>query len=387
MSGDEPTDQGTAMHPSPLPELSAVAVGVLLAVILLQLLSRGPETRFEDLALGDATEAYFARVGDHPINCSTLEDADGCIEGFHARGSSRAALWLGNSQLYAINQMKPDDQTMPAILWERMRASGLDVLTFCQPNANLQEHLVLFQYLKRALPLEWLILPVVFDDLRETGVRAELTPALDDPAVRSAVAEFEVGRAILEQSQDVTGADDFAALDDTVQDSVETALNDWLADHLALWAARPEMRGRLLSSLQYYRNAAFGITSQSKRRVVRGPYQANLAALDAILASASRSGIRTLVYIAPLRTDVETPYDPGEYAQFKKEVRAIVDRDDVLFADLEGTVPGRFWGMKEASDASGKLDLDFMHFQAPGHVLVADALAKLLAGASNGSAR
>ena len=37
------------------------------------------------------------------------------------------------------------------------------IITFSQPNANLQEHYVLFEYLRHRLPVRTLILPLVFD--------------------------------------------------------------------------------------------------------------------------------------------------------------------------------------------------------------------------------
>jgi lysophospholipase L1-like esterase len=233
------------------------------------------------------------------------------------------------------------------------------------------------------LPIDRLILPVVFDDLRETGIRAPLLPALRDPETRAALENIEIGRTILEKNSDVA-AGDFAALDQTVQESVETGLNDWLNDHFRLWAARPEMRGRLFADLHQYRNAALGITAQTKRKLIRGRYQLNMAALDAILIAASQSGIEAFVYIAPLRNDVEAPYDAGEYAAFKREVEELAARRGAAYANLESTVPGEFWGMKDSTDASGKLEFDFMHFQAPGHALLAEAIENLIDARTDG---
>ena len=103
-----------------------------------------------------------------------------------------------------------------------------------------------------------------------------------------------------------------------------------------------------------------------------------MASLDAILDMASRSGIRTLVYVAPIRQDVDIPYDADEYAQFKREVEAVVGRHGAEFANLEAIVPAELWGQKDSTNFSGKLELDFMHFQASGHAVLADAVGKII---------
>lgn len=358
-------------------ELAAVAIGVVVALAALGRASVGPETRFDELALGASTSSFYAKRGEYPIHCRTLEDADACIRGFRARGGGRVVLWLGNSQLHAVNQLKPGEETAAAVLSRRLAASDRDLLTFSQPNANLQEHWLLFSHLRRSLPVEWLLLPVVFDDLRETGIRAELAPALDKRETRVGLAASEVGRRILAVNAEKP-ADDFAALAETVQEAVETGMNGWLENHVRLWAQRPELRGRLFSKLHELRNATLGITAQSRRKLIRGRYDLNMAALEAMLDEATANGIRTLVYIVPLRDDVEVPYDEAEYAQFQSEVEALAHSRGAAFANLASIVPGEFWGMKDSTSASGQPELDFMHFQASGHAILARALGDRL---------
>jgi hypothetical protein len=358
-------------------ELAAVVLGALLAAAWLAFFSRGPETDFEDFALGEATTTLYAAVDGHPIHCKTLEDAKTCIEGFRARGLDRVALWLGNSQIHSLNQQQPGDHTAAMLLFHPLQERGVDFLTFSQPNANLQEHLVLLANLAPQLPVEWLILPVVFDDLRETGIRPEIAPALDDPATVAALSKFPIGEQIMAQ-QPQTETNDLAALDETVQEATETGLNAWLESHVALWAARPEIRGRILTELLAFRNRVFGIDAQSTRKMIPSRYRANLDALAATLALASETGIRTTTYIVPIRDDVEVPYDAGEYARFQTEVEGLAQEHGATFANLGPIVPGELWGMQDATDGVGEPEYDFMHFQARGHALLAEALAALL---------
>ena len=99
-----------------------------------------------------------------------------CIRGAKQSGTATVFLWLGNSQLHAINQFKPGDVNAPPILFDRLRARNEYLVTFSEPNASLQEQLVLFSYLLPRLEPKALILPIVFDDFRESR-RARGTPA------------------------------------------------------------------------------------------------------------------------------------------------------------------------------------------------------------------
>jgi hypothetical protein len=292
-------------------------------------------------------------------------------------------LWLGNSQLHGINQWRPGDETAPALLAPKERSRGRDVVAFSQPNANTQEHLILFTYLARRLPVEWLVLPIVFDDFRESDIRDDIAKALADPEVASALSETPIGRTLLETRGQQMGGD-LAALEHTVQQRSETALDRWFSGHSNLWASRRQARGRLLTELYLLRNASFGISATSKRRVIPGRLRLNLSATRAILDAAARDGIRVLVYICPLRNDVEPPYVASEYATFKNTIGALALEEGALFADFEELVPAEIWGATKRARLSDDGAIDFMHFQGPGHRLLADAVDARLADGEGG---
>ena len=130
--------------------------------------------------------------------------------------------------------------------------------------------------------------------------------------------------------------------------------------------------------LQFLRNTVFQVSPQSKRRIIRGRYQSNMKALHAILSVAHDQHIRVIAYIAPIRDDVEMPYAADEYSRFKRDTESAAVRHGAEFYSLEALVPGEMWGTKQATNALGGLELDFMHFQAKGHQLLADALSDAL---------
>jgi hypothetical protein len=355
----------------------------VLAAALLYFLFHGKVTRFEDLGLGAATSAVFARFEGDPIHCHDMTDVAACLAGFRRRGATQAALWLGNSQLHGVNQFEVGQETASAQLFDHLRGSGIDLLTLSQPNANLQEHLVLYAYLRARVPLRLVLLPAVFDDLRDAGVRTTVASALEDEATRSFLSTSEAGRDVL-ATNEFTSDPDLAALEETFQERSETYLNAWMERHVELWDLRPEVRGTLGVWVRMVRNAMFGITTHSKRRLIEGSYVKNLAAAEVILADARAQGARVLVYVAPLRSDVARPYVESEYARFKREISELADRYGAGFLDLDQAVPAELFGVTESRTIGVATEVDFMHFQAGGHAILAERLGRAVDGASDG---
>jgi hypothetical protein len=359
--------------------LITIGVGLVFSAVLLLLASSGKAINFEDLALGKDNSPVYAEYRGVKIHCTGVDDAEYCLDGARKRHLPKLALWLGNSQLHAINQNKPGQENAPPILFRYLTNKGVDLLTFSQPNASLQEHYVLFEYLRSRLKPDALIIPLVFDDTRETGIRDSISDALRQPDTMAALTATAIGQKILSEDQKNGSVNkDFAGVDHTLQGRVELAANNWLSDHFKLWVSRPEVRGMLFNDLYNFRNTVFGITPQTKRRIIKSRYQDNMTALDAILTSAAGAHIKVLAYIAPLRMDVEVPYELDEYNRFKKEAEHLVRLRGAAFADLESLVPGELWGKKPATTVGGSYELDFMHFQAKGHQLLAEKLAELL---------
>ena len=320
------------------------------------------------------------------IHCIDLSDVAECIAGAQRCPACRRYLWLGNSQLHAINQRKAGDRSAPELLHGHLRDSGGYVVTLSEPNANLQEHLVLFSYLLPRLKPDVLLLPVVFDDLRETGLRAGIASALPDEETRDVLAGSAVGAALLEEGAiSPSGSEDLAGVAATVQERSERALSEWLGDRWPLWAARPQARGQIALFLYQTRNAVFGIKPTTARRVIPGRFARNWSALEAIVELAQARGVDVILYIVPLRNDVGVPYVPDEYSAFKaKLVRTFGARTGVRLLDLERIVDNRLWGTKPATGAGGEPEYDFMHFRAAGHEALASALHRAISGASGG---
>lgn len=105
-----------------------------------------------------------------------------------------------------------------------------------------------------------------------------------------------------------------------------------------------------------------------------------MEALKRILELTASEEIPTLIYIPPIRTDVEVPYVLQEYEAFKTEMNdAVAAHPHARFKNWEGIVPGELWGLKASTTGDDEPELDFMHFQYRGHQILADSLAQFVA--------
>jgi len=347
----------------------------------------------ENMALLDGTTVIRGEVNGKLVHCHNSKDAAVCLDNLNRE---KTILWLGNSQLHSINQISPGDQPASALLHERARGTDNYVLTFSQANANLQEHLLLLSYLNAKVAVDTLILPVFFDDLRETGVRTSIMDFFKGQEISAESTDFfkslinapkasaqfdEINDDNVRQASPIVDLD---ILEGTPQKIVEGYLGSGLSRFSTVWKEQGEIRGRLLVNLYKLRNFFLGITASSVRKSIPSRYEKNMQALSEILTLTNKNQIRTFVYIPPLRDDYNRPYDLAEYNNFKAEVKALTVAKMANFADLESLVPNRLWGMKGSTgfNADSDVELDFMHFQMGGHELLADKIFSLISDES-----
>lgn len=371
-------------------KLGPLVLGGSVALALLSSALEGEGQAADTLGLGLGTVERFATQGDTALHCKDFTTSwspkiGRCIAAAKSTKLDDIVLWLGNSQLHGLNQPEEGETTAIPHLYKALKAKGSGLLTLSQPNANFQEHYMLFEAVRQELPMQLLVLPAVFDDTREDGIRNELLGGLHNSDVQNAVSQTSWGQEAVaayratqrkegETTQEVSDRSDMAALDETVQEHTERALNTWLEEQVDLWARRPSFRGRFYHTLYLARNTLLGISASTKRPAIRAHYQRNMEALQRTLQEAAIHDIPVLLYIAPIRSDVELPYYPDEYAQFKEDVEALAAEHGAHFINLETLVPGDLWGMTAPTRLGGSPEYDFMHFRAEGHRLLADTL-------------
>lgn len=365
--------------------LIQLLLAFILGYIIITKLSN-TQQNFEDFALGQETSSHYAMDSIYPIHLNDFkkEKIDSLKMGWEKRGEKEVVLVLGNSQTHGINQYESGQKSYNHLLFEKLDPN-YDVITQSFPNANLQELYITYNFWKYTLPVKIIVLPLFMDDTRETGLRTNIFSelasngfVLNDDFEVNAVLNNELKALELNNFSD-DPANSFNALNNTFQDQSERNLNSILNEKLATWNNRDKLRGNIFTNLYYLRNTVFNISAATKRKIIPDRYESNINAFKAFISSAEKEGIRVLVYIPPIRSDVELPYNEMEYIQFKSDVSHIVDSisgEQVI--NLEGIVPGKYWGLKSATKLFGEKELDFMHFQAEAHQILFEALFKEL---------
>ena len=361
--------------------LIILVVSAILASVILRFLFSG-ERNFEDAALGTLTVSYEAKdeLGKdiHTTKQSEAEVLDMLAV---AKSANRKVFVLGNSQTHSINQKLEGEVVYPELL--HALDSSTAVLTNSLPNANLQEFYVILSWWLQQAKFDQVIVPVFMDDLREDGLRKDFLSALGRSnfqleGLDAFNAELNAQLRELQPSASSQAEED-GNDDETPQDYVERELNVWLTEHSETWSNRPNARGDLFLALYRWRNQLFKISATTKRKMIPARKKKNMEALKRILELTASQEIPTLIYIPPIRTDVEVPYDLKEYDAFKTEVKdAVVKHAHADFKNLEGIVPGELWGLKASTTGVDEPELDFMHFQFRGHEILADSLAQFV---------
>jgi|TARA_B110001450_G_scaffold206699_1_gene196895 hypothetical protein len=316
---------------------------------------------FSELALNKETTSVFHSDAGKKVHCGMGDDILGCVD-----GRSIDLLWLGNSQLHAINQIQDGiDKTALAELYEHYRPLGLNVIGLSQPNASLLEHQHILNYVLSKSDVGYLILPLVYDDTREGGVRKGLLP--EDVSLQ--------GQS--ENDSDINNKNILKP--DELRKSVENFLNETISGFIPIWAERSRVKAEIYSIAYKMRNFLLGIEPTSVRKKLLGPYKNNLRALNEMMETLERLQIPSLVYIAPIRSDIKLPYDIDDYMEFKESARRSLNKFSFAkYANFEHIVDNSLWGYKESTNLKPSAEVDFMHFQGPGHIILSEKVMEFM---------
>ena len=99
-------------------------ISITLSIFLLNLFLSNIKLvdNFEELALGKKNKTVWANIGNKRIHCGDLNNLDSCLKSYKdSKNKLPVVLWFGNSQLHAINQFKPEDETATAHLHRKLK--------------------------------------------------------------------------------------------------------------------------------------------------------------------------------------------------------------------------------------------------------------------------
>ena len=350
-------------------------------------LGRSKDALAQEFALGSENTAYFAKnSNNHFFHCSDFDyqPISNCIKHYDLYYNSMPViLWLGNSQLHGINQASKGLTSAPEILHEKLLKDYF-LLTISIPNINIQEQYLIYEYLKNFFNIKHVLLALSFDNMREDGIR----PSLHDVAFDlSFIDDFNRSSFESDLLSSITRneplqSDDFKGISNTIQETSEEYLNSFLEEYWGTWDYRGNLRSWSLISLYQIRNVIFGIDSSSIRKKIPARYDKNLNAFEKFLSSINNSElIKFTVYSAPIRNDINIPYDLKEFTEFKRDIQELVSRYGYKgkFYDLQYLIPDDYWGTVFGTNSTtSDEEIDFMHFQGMGHQILAEEIKNIL---------
>ncbi|NKB25071.1 MAG: hypothetical protein GKR87_11985 [Kiritimatiellae bacterium] len=189
-------------------ELHIIFSGLLLGTIsFIWIAQLQSDFHPEDFGLGINTKVKFD--ADPPFRKSGYTDAQGSQQKrIHERFSKlrktdrHIALWIGASQLHAINDLTEGDKPAVEYANEALETynSNITCLQSSSPNAGFHDLLVLYQLFRQAhLFPDWLIIAIVYDDLREEEIQSVLLEQLQKVSSKASILRDKGFQHILEQ--------------------------------------------------------------------------------------------------------------------------------------------------------------------------------------------
>ena len=325
----------------------------LFSWIFLSIVFFESKQKFNELALGKISVTVTNYINNKKIVCTSLEGLNECLSYLKEKKFRRFFLWIGNSQLNAVNQ---GDLINTKIASHRVSEyfynKDVGVITFAAPNLSFQEYFVVINYLKKKIHFDGMVLSLVFDDTREDGVRESLAIQKEDKINRN--------------------------IKKTLQERTETQIILYLDKYLKWEDIRSAAQGNVYQFLYLSRNFIFNINPTSVRKTIKPIFDKNMLSLEKILADAKEKNIKTVIYIAPLRNDIKTPYKNNEYLFFKESAKKISKKFSSNFYNLENIVPAHLWGEKAGTKIGVHREVDFMHFKESGHAILAKNIIAIL---------
>lgn len=349
-------------------KLASLVLGVIIGLFLIDFSYdyKKNSDELEKLALGNENREFYEKTKELNHHCKYLILNEECHLTYSKYGEKNdVILWLGNSQLHAINQYKVGDKTGSSILHDSLKIHKKYLLTLSQPNINMQELSIIFNQSIELFPVELLIICVVFDDMREDGIRDNLKYLTE----QNNLENKKFNQVVLNNQIDPNVDNK-----DNLQLRVENYFSKKLSIIYPKWEARGELRGNFFLALYNLRNFIFGITPSTTRKLIPARYNKNMEAFNEILKIAKEKKISVITYIAPLRNDVKIPYDLSQYENFKSEIKNISLRHQANFFNWEDIVDNSSWGQKNSTSIKKEGEIDFMHFQFSGHKKIASKL-------------
>ena len=283
--------------------------------------------------------------------------------------NKKSILFLGNSQMGAINNFKSGDSSYISLLSKNLKSkkSTISIKGLWLPNANIKEFEIINQTLEKCdINTKLIMIPVFLDDTRINDIRHELDnyPYL-----------------ICQKEKSINSVNSVNSVNSPNLSNIEK-LDDSIKKRFKIFKELDALNEKFRVDIYKLRNYFFNIKPTTIRNIRKTSYEDNINSLNNILKVRGNKKLKTLVYIPPLLNSNNggpIPYKKIDYLNFKKQISKICKPQNCIYLNLENEVPTNLWGLKMSTNfRTQKEELDFMHFTGQGHKIFADKFSEII---------
>lgn len=305
----------------------------------------------------------------------------------------KVALWLGASQLHAINR-KAEDDRLAVEFANQLSIDHSDSIAYLQvstPNANFHDLLILYQLFRQEeLKPDWLIVALVYDDLRENPIQKFLLELLK-PLPKEVLSNYSVAMHEIQKEINANLNSDAkhqvverTVTHGTLQEKIEHYLISLLNQYLPGYQYRDKLQSKIsilvttlvslaaieVSLIKYRKHS-----DDSQRYPDIAPHLIdwNKNALKEIIEISKSDSTNLLLYRQPIRPTTGAFYHNRQlYQEFFDQLSNQVDNKSTYYLDLESIVESQDWGITNLGEP------DVFHFTVRGHYLLGNAIYKFI---------
>ncbi len=351
-----------------------IFISIFLSILFFDIIFDKKNKKIIEAVIDNETEFVNEKINGKFVICDVKIELSNCLN----QDINENILFLGNSQLSGINQIKNNDYLTSHYLIKKFKRENKNFITFALPNGSITEFLILSEYVSAKTKIDKIIISLVFDDLREGKIRSDLKTIFDDKKFKKKFNKNQHRKKILKKIAKPKNVVKKHESEENIQDFVEEKINIFLNNCCDYETKKLYATSRIYHNLYLLRNYVFNINPTTKRKIILPFYQDNIESLKEIIKLSKDKKIDLFFYIAPIRNDIKLPYDLNEYNSFIKYSEQISENHDVNFRNFEKIIPNNLWGTKPGTSIGRDNEVDFMHFQGPAHKILSNFIYKFL---------
>jgi hypothetical protein len=306
--------------------------------------------------------------------------------------------YLGDSQVFSRPDAPPgalNSAQWLQILLARQDENAVRVRIGASPGMDISEMLLKALSASEENPRQddVIVTDLALAEMRELGVRAEITSLVSSPAVNSEL------KSLISANPDLADADktleplltpQHASSNEAADQPLAERMEDTLqrkADTWSFFAQRENLVALGLLRYAQWEHRLLHITADKRIPTHAEPYRTNVQLLELLMRYARTRDMHLVFFFGPVRSIEPNPDDPEDLERMHRDVLRLCERYSVTCLDYSHVIPEGMWA-EYSSHQRGAFALmagqhDFYHYTEAAHQtlaekIVSDAGSKIL---------